>query len=229
MKNYIKQTSIAVILIAILSGCSGMIPRKGPQRQLTQVNNNNRTFDAIVVPGIPYDGQSWDSLMKARVLWAYALFKNGVTKNIIFSGDAVYSPYKESVVMGLYAEELGVPKDKIFFDTNARHSTENVYYSYLLAKKLGFKSIALATDPFQAFMLRGYSKKRFGTPVYHLPFIVDTIAAYTHLNPRIDATPAKVDNFVSITEQESFFKRFKGTMGKDINWKQYDNKQVEEL
>lgn len=227
MNKYIKLTSIAIIIV--LAGCKQMMPTKGPQKRYSQVRQHNRTFDVIVVPGIPYNGQNWDSLMKARVLWAYSLFKNGITRNIIFSGDAVYSPYRESVVMGLYAEQLGVPKDRIFFDTVARHSTENVYYSYLLAKQLGFKSLALATDPIQSFMLRGFSKRRFGTPVYHLPFVMDTVMAYSYLNPTIDATPAKVEDFSSITEEQSFFKRFKGTMGKDINWKQYDNKQVEEL
>ena len=192
-------------------------------------SENNKTFDAIVVPGIPYDGNSWDSLMKARVLWSYSLYKNGIARNIIYSGDAVYSPYRESSVMGKYAQELGIPKENIFYDTLAQHSTENVYYSYLLAKQLGFKTIALATDPFQAFMLRGYSKKRFGTPVYHLPFVIDTIKAYSHLKPVIDATDLKVENFVPITEQLSFFKRFKGTMGKDIDFDQYPDRQVPSL
>lgn len=70
-------------------------------------------------------------------------------KNIIYSGGAVYSPYKESVIMGLFGQKLGIPSKNTFYDTLARHSTENVYYSYLLAKEIGFKSIALGADPFQ--------------------------------------------------------------------------------
>ncbi len=217
-----------IIAAGMLTGCSNM-PQKGPKKRLVQAEKEGKTFDAIIVPGIPYDGQHWDSLMKARVLWAYSLYNNGMAKNVIFSGDAVYSPYRESEVMGKFAEVLGIPKEHIFFDTVAKHSTENVYYSYLLAQKLGFKSLALATDPFQAFMLRGYSKKRFGTPVYHLPFIIDTIKAYSYLKPEINAEPLYREDFVPITEQASFFTRFRGTMGKDINWAQHPNGVVAPL
>ena len=82
---------------------------------------------AIIVPGIPFNNGNWDSVMKGRVLWSYVLYKNGYTKNVIYSGSAVYSPYFEAVIMGLYAEQLGIPREHIFCETKARHSTENVY------------------------------------------------------------------------------------------------------
>ena len=104
---------------------------KGPQKALTKAGKM-KAFDAVIVPGIHFKNGAWDSVMKARVLWSYILYKNGYTKNIIYSGGAVYSPYKEAIIMGLYAQKLGVPKEHIFYDTNARHSTENVYYSILL-------------------------------------------------------------------------------------------------
>ena len=213
MKTYTRKVIFLFIALFTITYASCLVPKKGPIRQLTHIQNQKKVFDAIIVPGIPYDGNGWDSIMKARVIWAYTLYKNGVTKNIIFSGDAVYSPYRESQVMGLYAEAIGIPQKHIFFDTLARHSTENVYYSYLLAKELGFKSLALATDPFQAFTLKAYSRKRFGTPVYHLPFIVDTLKTYNYFNPKINASHIKVQNFESITAQQGFFRRFKRNYG----------------
>lgn len=204
-------------------GC--ITPRKGPQRRLTMAKDF-KPFDAIIVPGIPFKRGSWDSVMKARVIWAWVLYKDGYTKNVIFSGAAVYSPYKESVIMGLYAQQLGIPAAHIFYDTLAKHSTENVYYSYLLAQKLGFKSLALATDPFQSFLLRGFTRRRFGSPIYHLPFVVDTLKAYAYLNPKINPQKAEVNHFVSITQEESFFKRFRGTMGKDIDWNKHEEKML---
>ncbi|MCD6063698.1 MAG: hypothetical protein K0R82_1609 [Flavipsychrobacter sp.] len=152
-----------------------------------------------------------------------------MARNVIYSGGAVYSPYKEAVIMGLYGRKLGIPKDHIFYDTLAKHSTENVYYSYLLAKQLGFKSIALATDPFQSFMLRGYTRRRFATPIYHIPFVNDSIAAYRHNNPRINPRSARVDSFQSITQKQSFFRRFRGTIGKDIDWSQYQGGKLQPL
>jgi hypothetical protein len=188
-----------------------------------------KPFDAVIIPGIPYRGAGWDSVMKARVLWSWILYKNGYVKNVIYSGAAVYTPFKEAIVMGQYGMALGIPAAHIYYDTLARHSTENVYFSYLLAKRLGFKSLALATDPFQSFMLRGFTRKRFGTPIFHIPFIVDSLSRYNYLNPSIDANPARVYQWASIKETESFSVRMGGTLGKSINWKQYKDGKVEPL
>jgi hypothetical protein len=99
----------------------------------------------------------------------------------------------------------------------------------LVAKEAGFKSLALATDPFQSFMLKSFLDKRFRTKIDRLPFVTDTLAAYTHLNPKINPRKAKVNNFVSITEQESFFRRFRGTLGRDIDWSKYPDGKLEAL
>jgi len=134
--------------------------------------------------------------------------------------------------MGIYAQKLGIPKEHIFYDTLARHSVENLYYSYLLAKQLGFKSLALATDPFQSGLLKSYIRRRFGTPIYRLPFITDTLAAYNHLNPVLEKSeyrPLKQKDFVSITEQEGFWRRFRGTLGKDIDWSKHKDGKLDPL
>ena len=209
-----------------LIGC--ITSKKAPVRDLANAESI-KPFDVIIVPGIPFKNGNWDSVMKARVIWSYFLYKNGYTKNVIYSGAAVYSPYYECKIMGLYAQQLGIPKEHIFYETQARHSTENVYYSYLLAQKQGFKSIALATDPFQSPLLRSFTRKRFETPIYHLPYVADTLKLYNHLNLTIDPTSALTENFISITENESFWKRLKGTMGKDIDWSQYKGGRVPKL
>jgi len=206
-----------------------MTPRKGPIRAMQRAQAL-KPFDAIIVPGYPYNGVCWDSVMKARVLWAWILYKSGFTRNIIFSGGAVYTPYKESVVMGLFAQQLGVPQEHIFYDTMARHSTENVFYSYLIAKKLGFKSLALATNSSQSFLLRSFMHKRFATPIYHLPFIIDSLSIYNSANPRINAVTAKSTTWTSsIKEQESFGKRIGGMLGRGIDWTPYKNRRLEAL
>ena len=193
------------------------------------IREHNVTFDAIIVPGIPFENGSWDSVMKARVIWAYILFKNGVTRNIIFSGNAVYSNYYESKIMGLYAQALGVPEKHILYDTLARHSTENVYYSYLIAKDKGYKTVALTTDPVQSSLLRRFTSTRFSTVIYHMPFVMDSLRKYNNITPSINPETAKKQEFKSITEEESRLRRLFGTMGSDINWKQYDNRLVPAL
>jgi len=221
----IRTLSACIICMTLIQLVVCISTKKEPRKDLAAAGSV-KPFDAIIVPGVPFKNGNWDSVMKARVIWSYVLYKEGYAKNVIYSGAAVYSPYYEGIIMGLYAEKLGVPRAHIFYETKANHSTENVYYSYLLAQKEGFRSIAFATDPFQSSMLRKFTRKRFATHIYHLPFVSDTVERYNNLNPTIDPTPARADNFVSITKKESFWQRLRGTMGKDIDWSQYKDGKV---
>lgn len=226
-----KSRSIIILtmlmsLFLYLSSC--IVPKKGPRKALANARQL-APFDAVIVPGVPFKNGNWDSVMKMRVIWSWILYKNGYVKNVIYSGAAVYSPYKEAVIMGLYGQQLGIPAEHMFYDTLARHSTENVYYSYLLAKQLGFKTLALGTDPFQSFMLKGFARRRFATPIYSLPVLVDSLSCYNSLCPKINPKPARVKDWTGITQTESFFKRFKGTLGRDIDFSQYKDGKVEAL
>lgn len=176
----------------------------------------NKPYDVIIVPGVPFNGKEWDTKMKGRVLWANYLIKNGVAKNVIFSGAAVYTPYVEAKIMALYAQALGTPKEHIYIEDKAEHSTENVYYSYVMAKKLGFTKIALATDPFQSNLLTRFTKKRFKLPITHIPFLIKILKDIDDVYPVIDPSSAKVENFKPITETQSRRYRRRGTMGKNI-------------
>ena len=219
-RPYFISTIAVIFLITLSIGC--ITPRKGPTKAYQNAVAQGYTFDAIIVPGIPFANGNWDSVMKARVIWSWVLYKNRIAKNIIYSGGAVYTPFTEAYIMGLYGQALGIPKQHIFYDTLARHSTENVYYSYKLAKQLGFQSLAFASDPFQSLLLKGYTRKRFSTPIYHIPFITDTLKVYQGLSPHINPKPAlRLDGFESITDSETFMQRLRGTLGKDIDWDQY--------
>lgn len=171
-------------------------------------------FDVIIVPGVPFKDK-WSDIMKARVLWADYLFKKGIAKNIIFSGGAVYSPYFEGRIMSLYAKELGIPEANIFEEIKAEHSTENLYYSYQLAKTKGFKRIALATDPFQNLMLWRF-KNEVDPNIERIPIVFKIIKKLPEKEVKIDPTSAKRDDFVSLVKRESFWERFKGTLGRKI-------------
>ena len=154
--------------------------------------------------------------MRDRIYWSKFLYATGITKNIMYSGGAVYTPYVESRIMGLYAEALGIPKENIYTEEKAEHTTENVYYSYKLAKEKGFKKIALATDPYQTNNLHGYLKKKKYN-ITLLPIQYDTVSVMNKFEPKIFPISAQVDSatFVSLKKRESFFKRIKGTMGKN--------------
>lgn len=175
----------------------------------------SKPYDVIIVPGVPFNGKNWDFKMKGRVIWADYLIKKGIAKHVIFSGGAVYTPYVEAKVMALYAEALGTPKACIFTEEKAEHSTENVYYSYLMAKKLGFTNIALATDPYQSNMLKGFIKAH-DLPIVRIPFRIKILMKIDDVHPLIDAAPAKVEPFKSIKETQSRKYRRNGTRGRNI-------------
>lgn len=208
------------VLIAILSGCS-ISQRKA--KQIFTKELSNAPYDAVIVPGVPFYGEGWSRTMEARVKWSKILYDKGITKNIIYSGSAVYTKYTESKIMGLYAEQLTIPSEHLFYDTRAEHSTENVYYSYQIAKNKGFNKIALATDPFQTKSLKRFIRK-FDFPINIIPIIFDSLGAIDVQGIQIDPSSAIKKNFISIKERESFIKRLKGTFGQNIQWQEEDLK-----
>lgn len=161
---------------------------------------------------------------KMRIHWAKYLFTNGIAKNVIFSGSAVATPYIESRVMAMYAEALGLPKENIFTEEKAEHSTENVYYSYRKAKEMGFTKIALATDPFQSRYMGKFMRK-FEIPVALLPTVIDTLKVLNLYEPNIDPKSAIKKDFVQLSDRENLVQRLKGTMGKNIVWHEEDLKK----
>ncbi len=168
-------------------------------------------YDVVIVPGIAYDTlKQQTNGFNARIIWAKTLFDRGVTKNIIFSGAACYSPYVEGQTMKLIAEAMGVPAAHVFAETKAEHGKENVYYSYLLAQKLGFKKVALAADPYQAFFLEGFIQTNL-PEMGILPIAVDSLKKLYLPLPAIDASPAFVKDFVPLNKRESFGTRIKHT------------------
>jgi uncharacterized SAM-binding protein YcdF (DUF218 family) len=178
-----------------------------------------KKYDVIIVPGVPFENGSWSRTMKGRIYWSKFLFDRGIARNIIYSGAAVYTPYCEAEIMGLYAHALGIPQENIFAETRAEHSTENLYYSYRKAIQLGFKTIALASDPFQTKALRKFARKKLPGPIDLIPMVVDTLKALgpTMTDPVIDAQKAFRSPFTPINKREGFWKRLRGTMGKNID------------
>lgn len=164
--------------------------------------------------------------MKGRIYWSKFLYDRGLTRNIIFSGAAVYSPYVEAEIMVQYAVALGIPKEHIYSETRAEHSTENVYYSYKLAGKLGFKTIAIASDPFQTRLLRKFTRNKVSNTIGLIPMVMDSIAALEPemKDPEINPEKAYQMDFVNIKNREGFWKRWRGTLGKNID-RMEDSKQ----
>jgi len=175
----------------------------------------DRPYDVIVVPGVPYENEATTNVMTMRILWAKYLYDSGYTRNIIFSGAAVYSPYVEGIAMKIIADSLGIPGDHTFSETQAEHSTENAYYGWKLARSMGFNKIALATDPFQSRSLESFLEK-YCPQMKAIPVVPGLLEWRDKALPKIDTRSAFVKNFVSLRKRESFWERWRGTMGKRV-------------
>ncbi len=218
--NIMKKNRNLIIMFSISALLFGSLKlfAKSPDKTIANVEIN-APYDVIIVPGVPYNDDYWSRVLMGRIYWSYYLYNNGYTKNIIYSGSAVYTPYVESKIMAMYGERLGIPKQNIFIETNAEHSVENVYYSYNLAKELGFKKVALATDPFQSRMMKGPSK-RMDVQIDFIPFSIELLDTMEIVEIEIPSEQAYVENFIPLTERESFFKRLGGTFGRNIEFKE---------
>lgn len=188
-------------------------------KKLYQQALEKKPYDVIIVPGVPFQNGLWDRVMKGRVYWSKYLFDRGITRNIIYSGSDVYTPYVEGEIMALYAVALGIPKAHVFSETRAEHSTGNVYYSYKLALNLGFKKIALASDPFQTRMLRKFTREKVSASIDLIPMVEDYLPAkeVEMKDPVINPESAYQENFISLKKREGFWKRLRGTLGKNID------------
>lgn len=183
-----------------------------PQRQYNYVQQFT-PFDAIIVPGIPFNPEKgWDAIMQTRVKWACYLYQTKQTNNIIFSGGAVYTPYFESKIMKEYAIALGVDSNHIFTENNARHGVENLYYSYILAKELGFKNIALATDPAQNLQV-GYFGRPLAEHVELIPALMDELSKYSNNDITIPYEHAIAPDFKNIEEEPIISRLIKSSGG----------------
>lgn len=211
---------VSILAVLVLTGCSYSQKRVNKLYEKARIQQ----YDVVVIPGVPLENGKWSQVMKARVLWSKHLFERGIAKNVMYSGGAVYSPYVEAEVMALYGEAIGIPKEHIYAETLAEHSTENIYYSYKKAQQLGFKKVALASDPFQTKMLQRFTRLRVNKDVDMVPMIYDSVYVLDQAygDPVIDYHKTQVDSFVPLPDRKNFWTRFRGTMGRKIDESAYE-------
>lgn len=203
MKTTKMFMAIFIILIALT------------HRTATAKDNPTVIYDAIIVPGYPFnpDGKM-NVIYKMRLHWANELYRRGIAKNIIVSGSAVHSPYVEARIFALYLEEMGVDPEHVIIEDRAEHSLENVFYSLELAKEHGFETVAVATDLFQSGMIQFLGKKH-DLKVDFIPANIGFIVSkkWKSFNGTIDYCQAYVDDFTPLKERESKKDRLNGTRG----------------
>jgi len=225
--SFITFTQFVLILTFALSGCKVYYdPFYTDPDECLAYASKVKPYDAIIVPGFPADSGKLNTIILERVHWAYYLYSNGYTRNVIFSGAAVYTPYIESEIMRLYALELGMDDNNIFVEKEAEHTTENLYYGYKKAKELGFHQIAFATHAVQSSFMKPFRSK-FQIDLDFIPIVLDSIRMLTIDNDLPEVQSAFVPNFIPLKERESVLKRLKGTRGSNVKKEMRQNKNVQ--
>lgn len=189
------------------------------------LSKNFVPYQAIIVPGAPIVKGRLNPIVLARIKWAVLLYKLKKTKKIIFSGAAVYSPYVECEIMKQIAIQNGVDSADILIENKARHSTENVFYGFLLAQKHNLNRVAVATDPMQGAMIKWFMptfKKHMGFRVDVLIFRFKYVHDFKVKHKIYKTETSFIDDFVPIQKNESLIQRIQGTFGKQIPWPKAD-------
>jgi len=194
-----------------------------------------KPYDVIIVPGYPFIPGVHNPILEQRIAWAVYLYKHGYTDHIIFSGGAVHSPYIEAEVMRLYAIQAGVKPEDIKVEAKAEHTTENIYYSFLMAEKNGFKKKAFASQPNQTSSMIHFSKKN-KLPVDMLPIVTDSLLKYPIAFDTLDVSKAIVADFIPLRKKRGLIGSFRGTLGHTVKAEirkakrlKRNNKQVQTL
>ncbi len=108
-------------------------------------------FDVVVVPGCPGRSDGGLSPCQARrAVWAAVLWEQGLASHIMTSGAAVHSPYVEAEGLAAGIAAMGVPPERIYLEPDALHTDENMYDSLRIARALGFRRLAVASEGMQA-------------------------------------------------------------------------------
>jgi uncharacterized SAM-binding protein YcdF (DUF218 family) len=182
----------AAILLLLLPGCS-------LENRVTKSNKKfmaQAPFDAIIVPGYPFRIEKNRILFAVRLHFAKELYDKGLAKNIIFSGAAVQTPYIEGQIMKIMADSLGIPPAHTFVESEALHSNQNALLGTRMAHKMGFRKVAIATDPYQ-FSYMTMLLKFFAPKTGILTFYPSQMPQYDKPLPAIDTTAYFIKDFIS--------------------------------
>ena len=174
----VMKKILLLLLPVLLASCS----LKNRVERSNKKYFGRAPYDVVIVPGYPYyDTTPRFPLLACRMYWVKELYDKGIAKNIIFSGGAIHTQYNEAKVMKIISDTLGIPQRHIFLEEYAPHSYQNVTYGNKLAKKLGFKKIAVATDPYQFSYLTIFLPSAPGVGI--LTFSPDSAEAKKYFQP----------------------------------------------
>jgi DUF218 domain len=131
---------------SFLVWAQGCVPSRYLQRELPQA-----PYDAIFVPGCPsLDGGGLSRCQMGRAGWAAWLYQHGVAPYIVASGGAVLNPYVEAEAIAEAIVALGVPAERVFLESYALHTDENMWNMLQIGRQRGWKRLVVASNEMHA-------------------------------------------------------------------------------
>lgn len=111
-------------------------------------NTGQSTFDVILVLGSPTELQGEISAeQRWRVEEGVRELRAGRAPRLLFSGAAVAYPFVEARAMAAYARGLGVPRERILLETQARNTIQNIGFSEAILRAHGWRSMEVISSP----------------------------------------------------------------------------------
>lgn len=173
MKKKVKTTLIIFVSAALLIAAAVFVPNfivvSKAQHNIISLEETEDLTDtdcAVILGAGVRDGEP-TPMLKDRLLTGIELYKSGVVKKLIMSGDHGSEDYDEVNIMKSFAVENGVPDEDIFMDHAGFSTYETVYrakeifeadniiivsqeyhlYRALyIAEKLGVKAVGVSAD-----------------------------------------------------------------------------------
>ena len=128
MKKVIISVSILIIvLVGVVMFINGYVILNTKNKIITENEAKNLSnVDCILILGAGIWGDKPSPMLEDRLLQGIELYKNGVAKKIIMSGDHGREDYDEVNVMKQFAIDRGVPSEDIFMDHAGFSTYESV-------------------------------------------------------------------------------------------------------
>lgn len=120
------------VIILLLCGLINIYVILSTKNTIVNKNKLTDNYDCILVLGAGIRNKSPSPMLEDRLLTAIELYKAGLSKKILVSGDHENYNYDEVNVMKDYLKENGIPSEDIFMD----HAGLSTYDSIYRAKKI---------------------------------------------------------------------------------------------
>lgn len=157
------------ILVAIILVSNSLILWQARSLIVSNPQDLREAQTAIVLGAAVYNDGSLSPVFKERVDRAAALYKQGIVKKILVSGDNGSRNYNEVSPVHLYLIEKGVPAEDIFLDYAGFDTYDTMYRAKAVFK---VESAVVVTQSFH-LPRAVFLARHFGIKVEGIPPVVD--------------------------------------------------------